>query len=57
MACGITGDYIEQRLISTERKSKKDIQLVCPLLFPQSDVNEVEFRGDQEEVKGGTHGR
>ena len=57
MACGITGDYIDQRLISTEKKSEKDFQLVCPLLFPESNINEAEIRGNQEEVKGGTHGR
>jgi hypothetical protein len=57
MACGITGDYIYQRLQSTETKSEKDIELICTLLFPESNLSEAETGGDQEEAKGGTHGR
>ena len=57
MACGITGDYIYQRLQSTEAKSEKDLELICTLLFPESNLSEAETRGDQEEVKGGTHGK
>ncbi len=57
MACGITGDYIYQRLQSTEAGSEKNLELICNLLFPEINLSETETRGDQEEVKGGTHGR
>ena len=57
MACGITGDYIDQMLMSAEKKSNKDLQLVCPPHFPGINLVETELGGDQEEIKGGTHGR
>lgn len=56
MPCGITGDYIEQMLMSAEVKSKKNFQFTCPILFPESNLDEPEVKGDQEEVKGGTQG-
>jgi hypothetical protein len=57
MACGITGDYIDQMLMSAEKKSDRDFRLVCPLHLPESNPVETELGEDQEEVKGGTHGR
>ena len=56
MACGITGYCIDQMLISDEKRSKRDFQLVSPVLLPENDLDEPEARRDQEEVKGGTQG-
>ena len=56
MACGITGDYIDQMMLSDEVKSKRGFQLSCNILLPDYDLDEPEARGDQEEVKGGTQG-
>ena len=56
MACGITGDYIDQMLTAAENSSMRCSRLFCPILAPEIDLNEPEARGDQEEVKGGTQG-
>lgn len=56
MACGITGDYIDQMLLAAENSSMRGSRLFCPILAPEIDLNEPEARGDQEEVKGGTQG-
>jgi len=56
MACGITGDYIDQMLKSTEKESEKGLLYICPRPFSESSLDELEVGVDQEEVKGGTHG-
>ena len=35
MACGITGDYIYQRLKYTEKDSEKGLDLACALLHDE----------------------
>lgn len=56
MACGITGDYIDQMLLAAENRSIRDSRLFCPVLTPENYLEEPEERGYQEEVKGGTQG-
>jgi len=56
MACGITGDYIDQMLICADKKSSQDFRLVCPLHLPEGNPVETGIGGDEEELKGGTHG-
>lgn len=56
MACGITGDYIYQRLKPTEKDSEKGLDLACTLLVDEDELSGVGARGDQEEVKGGADG-
>ena len=57
MACGITGDYIYQRLKSTEKESEEGLELIYALLKEEGKLREAEGRGGQEEAKGGTDGR
>jgi hypothetical protein len=58
MACGITSDYIYQRLKSTGKESKEGLDLACALLNDDDKPGEAEAGQDQkEEVKGGADGR
>jgi len=57
MACGITSDYIYQRMKSTGKDSEKGLNLAYALLLDEDELGEVGDSGDQEEVKGGPDGR
>jgi hypothetical protein len=57
MACGITSDYIYQRMKSTEKDSKKGFTPNFALLLDEDESGDVEDGGDKEEVKGGADGR
>jgi hypothetical protein len=57
MACGITSDYIYQRMKSTEKDSEKGFAPNCALLLDEDESGEVGTSGDKEEVKGGADGR
>jgi len=57
MACGITSDYIYQRMKSAEKDSKKGLDLACALLLDEDESSKVEAGEDQEELKGGSDGR
>ena len=57
MACGITSDYIYQRMKSAEKDSKKGLDLTCALLLDEDESSKVEAGEDQEELKGGSDGR
>ena len=54
--CGISGDYIYQRLQSAEMK-EPDRQLIYDLLFQGSELKEAKSEEEQKEVKGGADGR
>ena len=57
MACGITGDFIYQRLKSAEEEAKTELELICDRLFQESELKKTESGEVQEEVKGGANGR
>jgi hypothetical protein len=58
MACGITSDYIYQRLKSTGKESEEGFDLACALLEDEDKPGEAGAGQDQqEEVKGGLDGR
>jgi len=57
MACGITSDYIYQRMKSTEKDSKKGFAPNYALLLDEDESGEDGVSGDKEEVKGGADGR
>ncbi len=57
MPCGITSDYIYQRMKSAEKDSGNGLDPACELLLDQDELSKVGAEGDQEEVKGGADGR
>ena len=57
MACGITSDYIYQRMKSTEKGSEKGFAPTSALLLDEEESSNEGDSGDQEEVKGGADGR
>lgn len=57
MPCGITGDYIDKMLKSTEKGSDKGLDSMYAILRGEGKPGEAEAGGDQEEAKGGTDGR
>ena len=57
MPCGITGDYFDQMLKSTEKGSEDGLNPAHGLLKYTDNLEEAEAVGGQEEVKGGTDGR
>jgi len=57
MACGITSDYIYQRMKCAGKDSNRGPDLTSALLVDEDELEEVGVEGDQEEVKGGADGR
>lgn len=57
MPCGITGDYIDKMLKSTEKESGEGPDSIYALLRGDGKQEEAEAEVGQEEAKGGTNGR
>ena len=47
--CGISSDYIYQRLKSTEGKESESYQLIYDLLFPEDELKTVKTEENQED--------